>query len=173
MLNWIPTNQLQWRDLTVLDLEGADFQKLQVRSTNWNFDLELDATNRLWKMTKPIEARADTPQINHGSDSSRPCACGDSSRTRRRRRAPPAVPGPPPTQQLVLTFLRDTSETNIALELQVGDSPGGPTNLQTNLAYARRLQPPGLIEIDKAPLLPWEGDYTNFLDRHLLAFPPA
>ena len=60
----IPTNRFQWRDLTVLNLEGADFQKLQVRSTNWNFDLERDASNHLWKMTKPIEARADTPQIN-------------------------------------------------------------------------------------------------------------
>jgi len=35
------------------------------------------------------------------------------------------------------------------------------------------LQPPGLIEIDQAPLLPWEGDYANFLDRHLLSVDPA
>ena len=71
-----------------------------------------------------------------------------------------------------MTFLRDLGETNKALELQVGGSPGGPTNRQTNLAYARRLQPPGLIEIDSAPLLPWEDDYTNFLDRHLLGVSP-
>ena len=64
VLNWIPTNQLQWRDSTVLDLAGTPFQKLEVRSTNWNFDLEFDATNRLWRMTKPLEARADTPRIN-------------------------------------------------------------------------------------------------------------
>jgi len=172
VLNWIPTNQLQWRDLTVLDLEGTPFQKLQVRSTNWNFDLEVDPASRLWKMTKPLEARADTPQINQW--------LGQLQTLRVRRFVPDeahavdatGVPGPPPTTKFVLTFLRDTSETNKALELQVGDSPGGPTNLQTNLAYARRLQPPGLIEIDKAPLLPWEGDYTNFLDRHLLSVSP-
>jgi hypothetical protein len=173
VLNWIPTNQLQWRDLTVLDLEGAAFQKLQVRSTNWNFDLELDASNRLWTMTKPLTARADTPRINQW--------LGQLQTLRVRRFIPDeaqavdasGVPGPPPTRQLVLTFLRDSGDTNIALELQVGDSPGGPTNSQTNLAYARRLQPPGLIEIDKAPLLPWEGDYTNFLDRHLLGVAPG
>lgn len=173
VLNWIPTNQLQWRDLTVLDLDGTPFQKLEVRSTtNWNFDLALDATNHLWKMTKPLEARADTPQINQW--------LGQLQTLRVRRFIPDeaqavdasGVPGPPATGKLVLTFLRDTGETNKALELQVGGSPGGPTNLQTNLAYARRLQPPGLIEIDTAPLLPWEGDYTNFLDRHLLSVPP-
>ena len=61
VLNWIPTNQLQWRDLTVLDLAGAPFQKLEVRSTNWNFDLELDTTNRLWRMTKPLDAADSSP----------------------------------------------------------------------------------------------------------------
>jgi hypothetical protein len=71
-----------------------------------------------------------------------------------------------------LTFLRGPGETNPALELRVEDSPAGQTNLQTNLARARRLQPPGLIEIDKTPLLPWEGDYANFLDRHLLSVAP-
>jgi len=169
----IPTNQFQWRDLTVLNLEGADFQTLQVRSTNWNFELERDATNGLWKMTKPIEARADTPQINEW--------LGQLQALRVRRFVPedapglrPAgAPGPPPAEQLVLTFLRDAGETNKALELRVEGSAAGQTNLQTNLARARRLQPPGLIEIDKAPLLPWEGDYTNFLDRHLLSVAPG
>ncbi len=172
VLNWIPTNQIQWRDSMVLDLAGTPFQKLEVRSTNWNFDLELDPATRLWRMTKPLEARADSSRINEW--------LGRLQTMRVRRfvldeaQAVDAtgVPGPPPTRQLVLTFLRDSGETNKALELQVGDSPGGPTNRQTNLAYARRLQPPGLIEIDSAPLLPWEGDYTNFLDRHLLGVSP-
>ncbi len=172
VLDSIPTNPFAWRDLTVLNLEGLDFQKLQVHSTNWNFDLERDATNHLWKMTKPIEARADTPQINAW------LAGLQALRVRRfvpddaPEARPAAAPGPPPAQQLVLTFLRDSSETNRVFELQVGDSPAGQTNRPTNLAYARRLQPPGLIEIDKTPLLPWEGDYTNFLDRHLLSVSP-
>jgi len=164
-LDWIPTNQLQWRDLTVLNLKGADFQKLQVASAKWNFDLELDASNHLWNMTRPIEARADTPQIKEW--------LGQLQALRVQRFVPDeaqeldaaGVPGAPPTRQLVLTFLR---ETNKILELQAGDSPAG----RTNLAYARRLQPPGLIEIDKAALAPWEGDYTNFLDRHLLSVSP-
>jgi hypothetical protein len=171
-LRWIPTNQYQWRDLTVLNLDGTDFQRLQVRSTNWNFELERDASNRLWRMTKPIEARADTPRINEW--------LGQLQALRVRRFVPDdapemrpgAAPGPPPAESLVLTFLRDASETNKALELRVSDGPAGQTNQQTNLAFARRLQPPGVIEIDKAPLLPWEGDYANFLDRHLLSVAP-
>ena len=124
-------------------------------------------------MTKPIEARADTAQIQQW--------LGQLQALRVRRfvpEAPPelppaAAPGPPPAEQLVLTFLRGANETNKALELQVERSPAGQTNLATNLARARRLQPPGLIEIDRAPLLPWEGDYTNFLDRHLLSASPG
>ena len=172
VLSRIPTNQFSWRDSTVLDLDGTAFQKLQVRSTNWNFDLELDATNRLWKMTKPLEARADTPQINQWLGQLQTLHVRQFITDEAQAADASGAPGPPPTRQLVLTFLRDTGDTNKALELQVGDSPGGPTNLQTNLAYARRLQPPGLIVIDKAPLLPWEGDYTNFLDRHLLSVSP-
>lgn len=172
-LRWIPTNQYEWRDLTVLNLEGTDFQRLQVRSTNWNFELERDAARGLWKMTKPIEARADTAQIQQW--------LGQLQALRVRRFVPeappelppPAAPGPPPAEQLVLTFLRGSNETNQALELRVERSPAGQTNLATNLARARRLQPPGLIEIDQAPLLPWEGDYTNFLDRHLLSAAPG
>jgi len=172
-LHGIPTNQYQWRDLTVLNLDGADFQRLQVHSANWNFELGRDAASRLWKMTKPIEARADTPQINQW--------LGQLQALRVRRFVPEsapetrpgASPGPAPAEQLVLTFLRDSSETNKAFELRVDASPAGQTNPPTNLALARRLQPPGLIEIDLPPLLPWEGDYTNFLDRHLLSVAPG
>ena len=164
-LNWIPTNQLLWRDLTVLNLKGADFQKLQVASAKWSFDLELDASNHLWKMTRPIEARADTPQINEWLGQLQALRARQFVADDAQELDGAGVPGAPPTQQLVLTFLR---ETNKVLELQAGDSPAG----RTNLVYARRLQPPGLIMIDKAALLPWEGDYTNFLDRHLLSVSP-
>ena len=119
-------------------------------------------------MTKPIEARADTPRIAQW--------LGQLQALRVRRFVPDdpqelarsGLSGPPPAGQLVLTFLRDSSDTNIALQLQAGASPAG----QTNRAYARRLQPPGLIEIDQAPLLPWEGDYINFVDPHLLSLAP-
>jgi hypothetical protein len=172
VLNWIPTNQLLWRDSTVLDLVDTPFQKLEVRSTNWNFDLDFDPATRLWRMTKPLEARADTPRINQWLGSLQTMRVRQFILDEAQALNVTGVPGPPPTGQLVLTFLRDSTESNKVLELQVGDSPGGPTNRLTNFAYARRLQPPGLIVIDKAPLLPWEGDYTNFLDRHLLGVSP-
>ncbi len=170
VLNWIPTNQLQWRDRTVLPLAGAPFQKLQVHSTNVELmSLEVDPASLLWKMTKPIQARADSPKINQWLGQLLALRVQGFLPDNTQETDPSGMPGPPPTQQLVLTFLRDSSETNKAFELQVGGSPAG----QTNLAYARRLQPPGLIEIEKAPLLPWAGNYTNFLDRHLLSLEPG
>ncbi|MGD0091084.1 MAG: protein kinase, partial [Planctomycetota bacterium] len=77
--------------------------------------------------------------------------------------------GPTPSPVLELTFLRDDSKTNIALDLKMGASP---TN-NPKLAYARRLSPANVIEIARDPLLPWEGSYTNFLDYHLTSLSPA
>jgi len=141
-LDWIPTNQLQWRDLTVLNLAGADYRRLQVRSTNWSFELELDAASHLWRMTKPIEARADTAKINEWLEQLR------AMRVRRFVPEDAASAGPggtaagPETRQLVLTFLRNSGETNKALELQAGASPAGATNAQTNRVFARRCSRP-------------------------------
>jgi hypothetical protein len=168
LLHLIPTDQFQWRDLTVLNLAGLPFLKLKVHSTNWDLVLQRDATNGLWKMTKPIEARADTPKISDWLAQLQALRVQRFLPDDAREPEASGLPGPPPTQQLVLTFLRDSGDSNKVLELQVGNSPAA----RTNRAFARRLQPPGLIEIDNAPLLPWEGDWTNFVDRHLLSLPP-
>ena len=170
VLNLIPTNQLQWRDLTVLNLDRVPFSRTQVRSTNWEFRPgAATATNRLWKMTRPIEARADTPKINEWLARLQALRVRRLPRDDAPGRTPPPRRAPRRTLQLDLTFLRDASQTNKALELQVGDSPAGP--------HQPRPGPPpptpGLIEIDRAPLLPWEGDWINFLDRHLLGLSPV
>jgi hypothetical protein len=169
LLSLLPTNQFRWRDLTVLNLEGVPFLQIMVRSTNSDFVLERPATNGLWKMTKPIEARADTPKINDWLAQLQSLRVQGFPADDARGPEASAAPGAAPNLQLDLTFLRDFSETNKLLELQVGNSPAG----RTNRALARRLQPPGLIEIDNAPLAPWEGDWINFLDRHLLGLSPG
>lgn len=170
LLQWIPTDKDQWRDLTVLDLARTPFQKIEVRSTNSSFDhpltLEFDAASHLWMMTSPLQVRADTPKI------AELLAQLQALRVRRFVHDDPAeldlsgVQDPTQTSQLKLTFLNGT---NLALELQMGASP---TN-NTNLAYARRQQPADVIEIARDTLLPWEGGYTNFLDRHLTSLSPA
>ena len=169
LLSLLPTNQFRWRDLTVLNLEGVPFLQIMVHSTNSDFVLERPATNGLWKMTKPIEARADTPKINDWLAQLQSLRVQGFPADDARGPEASAAPGAAPNLQLDLTFLRDFSETNKLLELQVGNSPAG----RTNRALARRLQPPGLIEIDNAPLAPWEGDWINFLDRHLLGLSPG
>jgi hypothetical protein len=169
LLNLLPTNQLQWRDLTVLNLDGVPFLRIMAHSTNSDFVLERPATNGLWKMTKPIEARADTPKINDWLARLQALRVKGFPAEDARGPEASAAPGAPPNLQLDLTFLRDFSETNKLLELQVGNSPAG----RTNRALARRLQPAGLIEIDNGPLAPWEGDWINFLDRHLLGLSPG
>jgi hypothetical protein len=171
-LKWIPTDKDQWRDRTVMDVAQTPFQRIEVRSTNSTFDhaltFDLDPATRLWGITLPFKARADTPKITN------------LLAQLQNLRAQAFVPDDPQaleaaglqgptTPQLILTFLRDNTGTNTAFELQMGASP---TN-QTNLAYARRQSPANLIEVPKAPLAPWEESYTNFLDLHLTSLSPA
>jgi len=156
-LGLIYKEDVLWRDRTLLNLNSTSFQILKVTSTNGNvMKLQLDPNTVLWKMTDPIAARADSAKIN--------------DLLTRLQNTPVvgfAVNGALPDKPL-LTFLRDATETNEANELRVGASLSN----SPDLVVAGRLSPPGLIVISNAPILPWQSDYTNFLDRHLISVSP-
>jgi hypothetical protein len=163
VLGLISKDDFAWRDLTLMNLNLTPFQRLKVTYTNGDFmKLQLDPVTLLWKMTAPSGgARADSAKIN---DLLTRLQCTPIRAF--------ATGGTLPDHPLILTFLRDaneTSDTNIAVELQVGP----PLTNAPEFSVATRLSPPGLIVISNAAILPWEGDYTNFLDRHLISVSPA
>ena len=72
----------------------------------------------------------------------------------------------PQTPDLTLVF---SNGVNRAAVLQIGASP---TN-EPDLAYARRQDPSNIVLVAREPFRAWLGDYTNFLDQHLVSLPPG
>jgi hypothetical protein len=162
-LKMIPADKDQWRDLGILNPSQFSFTAIQVRSPGKGFDLQLDTTNHLWSMTKPVTARADTADIAQWlKDLQQLSVRQFVSDDPKLDLEPYGLQVSPQTPDLEIAFLRGT---NVAADLQVGDSP---TNLPA-LAYARRLDPSNVLVIDRAPLRPWQAGYTNFLDYHFIS----
>jgi hypothetical protein len=168
ILHLLPRDQRLWRDQSLLSLTNVAFQTLRVRSAGQEFDLERDATNHLWYMSKPLpRARADTAKINDllsrlqtvlVSDfvTDDPQADLESYGQQSTETAP----------ELALSFL---DGTNTVAGLQVGRSV---TNYPA-YAYARRGGPGNIVVVAKEPLKPWQTPYTNFLDQHFISLSPS
>jgi hypothetical protein len=166
LLNWIPTDETQWRNRALLDLAATPFDAIRVRSAAGEFYLERDPTNQLWFISKPLRARADSAKINGLLQD---------------------------LQQLrVIDFvLDDASADSDGLELQAGKVPdltlaflvgsnavaglevGASVTNYPELAFARRASPSNIVIVAREPLRPWQAAYTNFMDRHLISLPTS
>ncbi len=163
-LQLIPADKNQWRDLSLFDPGRLPYQTIEVRSPGRGFELE--RTNRLWMMKKPVTARADNSRINALLErlqrlSIRQFVSDDP-------RADLEMYGlqiSPQTPELDLSFWRGT---NLTAELKVGYSP---TN-QPGLAFAQRQDPSNVVVIEREALRPWQGAHTNFLDYHFISVSP-
>ena len=59
-LKYIPRTAEDWRDTTLIDLKGLTFDRLAVTNGAKVFELRRDATNKLWRMVYPLQARANS-----------------------------------------------------------------------------------------------------------------
>jgi hypothetical protein len=59
---FLPRTLSDWRDLAFINLTGVPFNRLEMRPRSSGFEVML--TNQSWRMTWPIETRADTPGLN-------------------------------------------------------------------------------------------------------------
>src|ERR1039457_2306000 len=57
-LKYIPHTADDWRDTTLVDLKELAFDRLAVTNGAKVFELRRDATNKLWRMVYPLQARA-------------------------------------------------------------------------------------------------------------------
>ena len=160
ILKKIPGAPNEWRDTTVFQLGGLGIDALQITNGDRkSFELRFDATNHVWRMLKPQEARADNSKIA--------LLLQDLQRLQVARfvsddpKADLDVFGLQ-TPSLELAFSRDT---NLLTGLVVGKSP---TNAPT-LIYAKRLNEPSIFLVPKEPLEPWRASQADFRDRHLLS----
>ncbi|HUD48745.1 MAG TPA: DUF4340 domain-containing protein [Candidatus Baltobacteraceae bacterium] len=166
LLQLIPQDKNQWRDVSFLNA-GIPFDQLAARSEGRELDLRRDATNHLWYMTHPEQARADSGKINDLLEQLRllhvSAFISDDPQADLEAFG---LQFPPQTPDLTLVLSNGAA---LAAVLEIGASP---TNLPT-LAYARRQDPSNVVLLARAPFRPWRADYTNFLDQHLISLSPG
>jgi hypothetical protein len=162
-LRWLPRTANEWRDTLFLDLTGVNFNRLEIRAADRGFALELDPTNRLWQLVRPMRARADNPRLQALLQALR------NLRVQRFVTDDPAADLEPlglKPPQLEIAFQQGTNDLRV---LQLG---GSPTNA-AELLHARRLGSPTVVLLPKASVALLRGSFEDFRDRRLLSFPPV
>jgi hypothetical protein len=167
ILRWLPRDQRLWRDQSLLSLTNVAFQTLRVRAAGQEFDLERNATNHLWFMSKPLPpARADTPKINNLLSRLQTNLISDFVTDDPKADVESyGLQSTETTPELELSFL---DGTNTVAGLQMGRSL---TNFPA-YAFARRDIPGNIVVVAKELLKPWQAPYTNFLDQHFISMSP-
>jgi hypothetical protein len=158
MLKYVPPTLNDWRDPSLVRLNGLAFNRLIVTNGAKVFELQRDATNSLWHITRPVEARADSARVNDLL-----------ARLQGLRVTRFITDDPKPDldsfgmQPPALTLALD-QDTNEVFSLQFGKNP---TNSDTQI-FVRRSDQNGVALIGAEALTPWSGTYEDFRDRHLL-----
>ena len=62
-LKFIPRSAADWRSTALVDAGQNDFDSIVLTNGAKIIELHRDATNHLWRMTRPLQARADNDRI--------------------------------------------------------------------------------------------------------------
>ena len=157
-LKYVPRIAEDWRDTTLVDWKSLTFDRLAVTNGAKVFELRRDATNKLWRMVYPLQARAHNARIEASLQMLQ-------SATIRQ-----FVPDDPKADLEVFGLQPPELEvafgqgTNTAARLQFGKSP---TN-DTRLVYARRLGLNAIVAVPKDLLAPWGASVNDFRDPFLV-----
>ncbi len=63
LLQHLPETETQWRDPRLINFSGLVFDRIHLRAGARITEVERDRTNLLWKISKPITARADSNSV--------------------------------------------------------------------------------------------------------------
>jgi hypothetical protein len=160
LLQCLPRTADDWRDTTLINLNGLAFDSLAVTNGNKMVELRRDAADKPWRMVYPLQARANNARIEESLQMLQ------SVRVRRFVTPDPKADaegfGLQPAE-LELTLGRGT---NTVARLQFGRSL---TN-DARLVYARRLGMDGIVAVPKDLLTPWYAPVNDFRDPFLLTW---
>lgn len=162
----LPTEANRWRSYALLASPAPfTFDRFEVRSATrgLGFSLQFQPTNRTWRLTKPMQARAHQQRVNQLV-----LACLETRVARFVSDDPAADPElfgcAPPELELALGV-----GTNDLLVVQFGASP---TN-DPALVYARCLAHTNVVLVSRDLLDRLRTPYKELRDRHLFNFDPA
>jgi hypothetical protein len=160
LLNYLPRSADDWRDTTLINLNGLAFDRLAVTNGTKIFELRRDAANKPWRMVYPLQARANNTKTEESLQMLQ------SVRVRRFVTPDPRADAEafglqPPELEVALG-----QGTNTVARLQFGKSL---TN-DTRLVYARRLGLNAIVAVPKDLLAPWYGQVNDFRDPFLVTW---
>lgn len=162
-LNVVPHSTYDWRDSALLSLSGLAFNRLEVRSGLRSFEVQRDQPNQPWRLTKPMQTRADNPKINYLLQQFQTWQVQRFVTDDPRADLEPLGLQPPEAE---LTFGQGTNDL---IRVQFGTSS---TNLSA-FVYARRLSHTNIVLVPREWLEMLQKPFTEFRDRQLLTFAPA
>ncbi|KAB2662634.1 MAG: DUF4340 domain-containing protein [Verrucomicrobia bacterium] len=151
----LPKSAQEWRSPQLVQLTGVPYDRILIRSGSRL--VEVERTNRVWRLTKPLPARADSSRIEQ---------LVQQINLARVNKFVSDLPTADleryglQTPELELHFLQGT---NRLIELEFGSSP---TNDPTQV-YARRLTQTNIVTVDRILLEALNLPYKAFHDSHL------
>ena len=157
-LKFIPRSANDWRDTALVSASEKEFDSIVLTNGAKVIELHRDATNHLWRMTRPLQARADSERILTALEQLRSAQV--TQFVTDDPKADLAAFGLQPAD-LDLWLGRGT---NFSTGLHLGKSP---TNDPT-LVYARRESWNAIVTTAKDPFAPWHGSVNDFRDPYLL-----
>jgi hypothetical protein len=156
-LKYLPQTADDWRNTALLDLQGLAVDWLAVTNGPKIFQLQRDASSKLWRMTYPLQARANSAKVE------------ESLQMLQNVRVLQFVPDDPKMDVEMFGLQPPELEvalgqgSNIVAVLQFGKCP---TN-DTRLVYARRLGLNAVVAVAKDLLAPWYASVNDFRDPFL------
>lgn len=159
-LGRLPRTADDWRDPALLQLAGLAFNRLEVRPHPPGFEVRRDETNQLWRLTYPMETRADNPRLK------------DLLSLLPRWPVKQFVTDDPKADLEPFGLQRPETElvfgqgTNDLLVVQFG---GSPTNDPASV-YARRLSHTNIVLVPRELLDVLRLPHTEYRDRRLFTF---
>lgn len=156
-LQFLPHDVDDWRDTTLVDIPN-DLDRIVITNGTQVIDLSRDSTTKLWRMTRPISARANNQRIDAALQQLQAATVSrfvtdDSKADLTTNGLAPAA--------LDVWF---GSGSNLVTAIHVGKEAGG----MAGEVYARREGFNSVITTAKAPLSAWQGTLNDFRDPYLM-----
>jgi len=158
LLKYVPPTPDDWRDPSLVSLNGLAFNRLIVTNGTKVFELQRNGTNHLWSVTRPLGARADSAKVD------------DLLAKLAKLRVSHFITNDPRPDldsfgllppALTLDLAQDSNDV---LTVDFGKNP---TNSTTQV-YVRRSDQNGIALIAAEAMTPWAGSYEDFRERSLL-----
>lgn len=159
----IPQQADDWRDPTFLRMRGVPFNRLEMVSKAGDVEIQIDPSTELWRLTKPMNARADNQKI---AQLIRLLEDWSIARFLPESATPDldALGLQTPEASLMVG-----QGTNDLLVVHFGKSP---TN-ELGLVYARCLPQTNVMLVSRDVLTRLQAPFTELREPHLISTPMA